>query len=57
MNINDQLTDACTRLAVAIEHDQSTAKRVQSVQRKGATLLVHVNYALDDMRRLDNARY
>jgi len=57
MSINEQLTDACARLDTAIKARAENAKRINSVQRKGDTLLVHVNYALDDLRRLDNARY
>jgi len=57
MSINDQLTDACARLDRTIRNSAGNATRVQSVQRKGSTLLVHVDYALDDLRRLDNARY
>jgi DNA-binding winged helix-turn-helix (wHTH) protein len=57
MSINDQLTDACARLDRAIQNNAGNAQRIQTVARKGTTLLVHVDYALDDLRRLDNARY
>jgi hypothetical protein len=55
--MNDQLADACKRLDNAIKNNASNARRIAYIAPKGATLLVHVNYALDDMRRLDNARY
>jgi hypothetical protein len=57
MSINDQLNDACAALDRVMHNSAGNAKRVQSIARKGATLLVHVDYALDDLRRLDNARY
>lgn len=57
MSINEQLDLACANLDRVIHNNAGNAKRVQSIARKGSTLLVHVDYALDDLRRLDNARY
>lgn len=55
--LNRELDDACARLQRAIDARAENARHVHSIQRKGRTLYVHVNYALEDLRRLDNARY
>jgi hypothetical protein len=55
--MNDQLTIACANLDRVIHNNAGNAKRVSTVTHKGSTLLVHGNYALDDTRRLNNARY
>ena len=61
MSINDQLDDACARLASAIAAQRAINRPAYSqaqLTKKGATLyIVHRPNEADTMRRLDNARY